>query len=253
MPSSAYIVDTLCVGNTYRLNSPHSDASTIGLQRSSGVRLVSIPGFSIEVYPTGLCDATSRIDIYAGPNDHGTLLGTVNVNNMASGPFTYVVNNTEAYIRYTTQGSDSCIETFHAYIDADQGLAATADNITNFSATLNWTSTGHSPYTIHYGTSPDELTQTATATSSPYVLQGLAEGVTYYYTISYRDSRYGVVRQCAVSSFTTLCDYNPTVVTALPYSVTIAWTDPDHSHWSIRYGTNITNLIDMAERLVAHI
>ena len=245
MPSSGVIVDSLCVGNTYRVSSPRSDASTIGLQRSSGVRLVSIPGFKIEVHPS-LCDASSRIEIYAGPNDRGTLLGRVNVDNMSDAPFTYTVNNTDAYIYYTTQGSDSCMESFFAYVDAGQGLAATATNITNYSVTLNWENSNHQPYTIHYGTAPDALTQTATASSNSYVLQGLSEGVTYYYQISYRDSRYGIVRQCPMSSFSTLCDYQPTVGTLLPYSATISWTDPDHSFWTIRYGTTRDNLDNVA-------
>ncbi|MBQ4377463.1 MAG: gliding motility-associated C-terminal domain-containing protein [Bacteroidales bacterium] len=207
MPETGVIERSFCMSEAYVLRALTMDSSRLGTHVDAAVRLVSNENIPIHATVTAdLCDATSSIYVYDGVDINGTLLATINSGNSMWSPFSYTAQSGSIYIRYVTEGTDSCFEDFHASISSGP-YEISASDVKGVSAVIDWLDQmPPRQWTILYGTNKNNLDKVVHARSHPYTLRGLEELTDYYIRVLPSDTT-EYSNSCAPAHIRTRCHY----------------------------------------------
>ncbi len=186
-PAAGYVISDVTV-----------DGESVGAVNSYNFENVT-EDHSIEVIFTAIADSTYTITATAGANGTITPAGVVTVNYGASQTFTIEPNTYYAIADVLVDGqSVGAVSTYtFANVTADHTIDVTfteaecetpanlwTSDITETSATLNWTDMGAASYTVRYLASGETTyTEITGITDNFYALTGLQEGTRYYWNV----------------------------------------------------------------------
>ena len=186
MPADGCRTDTLHAGLTYTIldpggtgNYPNSCNSTLTLVSDSGTA-ITISGVVHTEYNSDF------FYLYEGKNRNCTMLdhcsGLHSINSTSALGAITLALTTNSQLNYN--GFALTVSVCDMPSTAIYGIVV--DTVSSTGATLTWNdSSGASSWTVHYGTSPEDLAAAVTTAASTATLNGLTSNTTYFFAITH--------------------------------------------------------------------